>query len=218
MTIDLSVGHGLLPVDRTVQLSSKKSTDQVKSQTSISPASNAPQPAVMSYRSGGLLSSINIAEVLKLTDEPPVDISTLKHGLGDREWLGDAIKRSKAAYAAGDISASNSLADLFTQKDVDTIRAATGYNVVVLNGITAVVDDNGNPPSWENGHHVQKMIGDIEADRKFGRLSGEITPDYLKEMFAKYAEGNEAFPEEWLDKALSSLNSTTDKQSIIAQM
>ena len=205
-----------LPLDRSLRAKIQK--DQTGVITPSSTSFNIPpvKHNPISH-SGGLRSSIDIEDVLQLNSAPPIDGTNLKTPLGAREWLGEAIKRSKAAYAAGGTEAANSLADKFTQGDLDMIRAATGYNVVVLNGLTTVVDDNGNPPPEGIGQQIQNLVGGIEMARIGGALTGEMTPDFLRAEFAKYANSNDPgavnhFPKEWLSKALDHLSRTKSQK------
>ena len=194
---------GLSPAALAFAATSRKEPEKAQEPTAL--AETKPEAVTASKKSGGYLASFDIENVLHLNSEPPIDLSTLKKGLSEKEWLGEAIKRSKAAYATTGEPATS--LGSYTQKDLDTVKATTGCNVVVVGGLTCIVDDFGNPAPGEVSQKASFLLGDIESDRSGGYLTGELTPEYLKGEFAKYSDPKDPdtyhpFPEDWLQKAL----------------
>ncbi|MBW6530704.1 hypothetical protein KZ820_08140 [Sphingomonas sp. RRHST34] len=91
----------------------------------------------------------------------------------------------------------------YTQDDVDTIKAMTGYNFIAFDGGTTVVDDDGNPVSYEVSKMIMKIADRIETDRSLGLLVGDITESYLRGVFKDFEKNGKPFPEDWLKRGLA---------------
>lgn len=89
----------------------------------------------------------------------------------------------------------------FTQADVDLIKRMTGYNYIVMESGTTVLDDDGNPPVGE-GKDAQRLAAYIGLGRAIGQFKGEVTGDFLKALFERLSDAKEPLPSEWLKKAL----------------
>lgn len=91
----------------------------------------------------------------------------------------------------------------YTQDDIDTIKAMTGYNFIAFDGGTTVVDDEGDPVPLDISMLVNKLADRIETDRKLGYLTGDITESYLRGVFKDFEKNGKPFPEEWLKRGLA---------------
>lgn len=147
---------------------------------------------------GSLLLPSTGTSLLKLMAEEAVPDSHVA-ALTPRQWLARYMALSIASPQAppqiGD-------ANYYSQLDLDLIKATTGYNFVVLDGATAVVDDEGHPAPEAVGRQVQALAAKVSGDRAAGVFSGEVTPEYLRGVFAEFADAEQAFPEGWLDRAV----------------
>jgi hypothetical protein len=90
----------------------------------------------------------------------------------------------------------------FTQADVDLIKRTTGYNYIVMDSGTAVLDDDGNPPTGDVGRDVQRLAAYIGFGRATGQFEGEVTGDFLSALFARLSDAKDPLPSDWLLKAL----------------
>jgi hypothetical protein len=155
-----------------------------------------PEAASTGY--GSLLLPSTGTNLLKLIAEEAVSDNHAS-ALTPRQWL--------ARYMALSIVSPRRLprigeANYHDQADLDLIKAATGYNFVVLDRATAVVDDEGHPAPDAIGRQVLALVTKVSGDRTAGVISGELTPDYLRAMFSEYGDAEQPFPEGWLDAAL----------------
>lgn len=159
-------------------------------------------PEAFSTGYGSLLLPSTGTSLLKLMAEEAVP-DTHTGALTSRQWLARYMALSLASPArlpeAGD-------ANHYALTDLDMIKAATGYNFVVLDGATAVVDDEGHPAPDAIGRMVQALAAKVSGDRAAGLFFGEGTPEYLRAAFAEFADEEQPLPERWLDKALGYLH------------
>jgi hypothetical protein len=91
----------------------------------------------------------------------------------------------------------------WTQDDIDTIRAVTGYDFIVMDGGYTVLDDDGNAPPEAISEQVIKLADRIATDRSLGLLVGDITESYLRGVFKDFEKNGKPFPEEWLKRGLA---------------
>ncbi|MBB3474348.1 hypothetical protein [Sphingomonas sp. BK345] len=120
--------------------------------------------------------------------------------LTEEQWM---AKHMKAAISHPLQPTGRGFLNGFTQDDIDTIKAATGYNFVVMDGTTTVLDDDGNPPPYEVSKIIMKLADRIETDRSLGLLVGDITESYLRGVFKDFEKNGKPFPEEWLKCGLA---------------
>ncbi|MBJ6123720.1 hypothetical protein [Sphingomonas mollis] len=213
MIANSTVGFCALPVGPLLSARPKERVSQPETQTPASPSSSPSSDASIAVQPGSLLSSSAVAELLKSTDAAPASRSAaVKPWTISHADMLDAIKRSKA-YASGDDSGAGTLGKTYTSKDVAFIHATTGYNVIAMRGLTAVVDDNGFSASADGTDPANQIASAIEGARSHGALKGEITPDYAKSMISYYAGFMKDFPADWQDKALRFLGGTEKSQS-----
>ncbi|TCM20427.1 hypothetical protein EDF56_10288 [Novosphingobium sp. PhB165] len=168
-------------------------------------AADFPKPvAAQTIGFGNLLLPSTAMNLMKLLDGEPVAPLGSK-ALTDREVL---QRNMKLAAANSEKPPSAGDPNYYTQKDLDTIKAATGYNLVVFNGGTAIVDDNGNPPPSDIGTNISILAATISGDRSVGIFKGEVTGGELRDIFARYADIGQSFSADWLDKAIDFLQSS----------
>ncbi|MBB5714157.1 hypothetical protein [Sphingomonas aerophila] len=138
-----------------------------------------------------------------------------------RDWINQAVKKSQAEYASGKVEKATSgqvgpasLTDAYKQSDVETFKAMTGWNLVVLNGATMILDDDGNPPPPDSPltDRLVDLSGAIGSDRQDGKLTGDITPEYLNDIFDRFANVEREFSSDWLDKAFNYLEGDSDRK------
>ena len=91
----------------------------------------------------------------------------------------------------------------WTQDDIDTIRAVTGYDFIVMDGGYTVLDDDGNAPPAAISEQVIKLADRIATDRSLGYLIGDITESYLRGVFKDFEKKGRPFPDEWLKRGLA---------------
>jgi len=155
-------------------------------------------PEAKSTGYGSLLLPSTGTSLLKLMAEEAVPDSHAA-ALTPRQWLARYMALSIASPQAppqiGD-------ANYYSLADLDLIKGTTGYNFVVLDGATAVVDDEGHPAPGAIGQQVQALAAKVSGDRAAGLFSGEVSPEYLHGVFAEFADAEQPFPEGWLDNAL----------------
>ncbi|MBD8546666.1 hypothetical protein [Sphingomonas sp. CFBP 8760] len=213
MIVSSNIGYEALLIDPRLSARSTQIIDQFDLKTPSPQSADTISQSAAAAQSEGLLSSSTASELLSMTDTALVDSGTVrKPWTITQEDILKAVKESKA-YSSGNSSAAYQLGYNYTSKDVGFIRATTGYNIISIRGLTAVVDDGGNgPPSEELQNSLTQMTSAIEMGRMSGALTGEITPEYAKNMISTYAGLIKSFPGDWLDKALSYLDDTTDSQ------
>ncbi len=149
-------------------------------------------------RLGNLLIPQDAPGLLRFLD---IDVPTgTNPPLTEEQWM---AKHMKAAISHPLQPIGRGFLNGFTQDDIDTIKAATGYNFVVMDGTTTVLDDDGNPPSYEVSKIIMKLADRIETDRSLGLLVGDITESYLRGVFKDFENKGKPFPEVWLKRGLA---------------
>lgn len=149
-------------------------------------------------RLGNLLIPQDAPRLLRFLD---IDVPTgTNPALTNEQWM---AKHMKAAISHPLQPTGRGILNGFTQEDVDTIKAATGYNFIVMDGGTTVLDDDGNPPPLDIADRVFALADRIEADRYTGALTGDITESYLRGVFKDFEDKGKPFPEEWLKCGLA---------------
>ncbi|WP_395395602.1 hypothetical protein WBP07_08910 [Novosphingobium sp. BL-8A] len=153
---------------------------------------------------GSLLAPTTAGNLLNLITEMPSSDNSAK-SLTPRQWLAHSM--TLAANSPEELPQARQ-PNYYSQADLDTIKAVTGYNLVVMNGATAVVDDQGNLPSPDIAKKVSLLAATIEGNRAAGAFTGEVTLAYLDDVFAQFTAAKEPLPSEWLDNALHYLQGT----------
>lgn len=91
-----------------------------------------------------------------------------------------------------------------TPADREMVQAATGL-VVSSDGIV-------QNPRWGEG--MDNFVSALASERYNGRIEGEVTSGYLKDLFAKYnVGGTTTFDPAYLDAALSFMDARDQRRS-----
>lgn len=88
-------------------------------------------------------------------------------------------------------------------QNLDAIKVVTDYKLVVRNGVTVVLADDGTPAPDEIGNKVRLLAATIEEGREARVFDGEVPRDFLVEVFARYADAKPPFPLVWVARALA---------------
>lgn len=123
----------------------------------------------------------------------------------DQECLARAAVETQAALRSGRTTMT-AVAQGITEADKTLFKEMTGYNYMTLDGLVCVVDDKGNLPPTPLTPRPEAAIrlpSHASCERGVGLLEGEITADWARTVFDRYAEAGEGFDRDLTDDLLA---------------
>lgn len=158
------------------------------------------------FNLSGLLSSGMVSEVIKVHADGSLAFVDPHRVLTDQEWLARRMLETQEALESGRASAG-SVEQHIAEADKALFKEMTGYNYVTLDGGVCVVDDQGNlAPSSPCLEAAIRLLSHASTDRMLGSLEGEITGEYARAVFDRYAKADKGFDKDLTDTLIELIN------------
>jgi hypothetical protein len=151
----------------------------------------------------GLLSSGMVAEVIKTQADGSLAFIDPHRLMTDQECLAREALKTQAALRSGRTTTA-AVAQGITEADQALFKEMTGYNYVALESGVMVVDDQGNlAPDSPRVEAAIRLLWQASGERTVGLLQGEITADWARAVFDRFADAGDGFDRDLTDDLLA---------------